>query len=194
MTKIIGIDEVGLGAWAGPLVVCAYAAPSEKWTCPGLNDSKKLTRESRERVAKPLMRDENSYALVQVEAPDIDKYGIAKVLADAMVRALDNLVDKVGTPDRVIIDGENKGILGAEYYPKADGSYPCVMAASVIAKVYRDELMIKYALEYPVYGFERHVGYGTPMHSSALMSVGVCPLHRKSYEPIRTYMKKGKKV
>lgn len=185
---IVGIDEVGLGAWAGPLVVCAFAAHSESWIVPGLDDSKKLGKTVRNKLGKDLMRQYNGdYSLVQVEASDIDQYGIAKMLPFAMERALENLIESLGIPDRVIIDGDPKGLHGAEYFPRADGEFPCVMAASVIAKVYRDDLMVQHAVTHPQYGFDSHVGYGTKRHARALEEYGVCDLHRRSYKPIESF-------
>jgi ribonuclease HII len=183
---IVGIDEVGLGAWAGPLVVCAFAAPDEDWKMPSLDDSKKLAKGVRERVAKELMRKfPDNYTLIQVDSWDIDKHGIKKVLPMAMERALERLIDKTGVPNRVIVDGDDKGLKGAEYYHRADGQYPAVMAASVIAKVFRDDRMALYSEEYPKYGFENHVGYGVPKHEAAIRAHGMCPLHRRSFQPMK---------
>lgn len=189
---LIGVDEVGLGAWAGPLVVCAFAAPDEAWRVPGLNDSKKLSKKAREAIAKPLMRDMvNRFVLVSIDAVDIDDMGIGKALPLAMERAILRLIARVGVPDRVIVDGEDKGFAGAEYYPKADGTYPCVMAASVVAKVYRDDRMADLATDYPLYDFEGHVGYGTPRHLAAMQAHGLTPYHRRSYAPMQPFIPKG---
>ena len=96
--------------------------------------------------------------------------------------ALERLVEKVGVPNRVIIDGEEKGVcVGAEYYPKADLDYPAVSAASVIAKVHRDNLMKEYGKSYPKWGFEQHVGYPTEAHTAAMKKHGMSPIHRRSY-------------
>lgn len=184
--RVIGIDEVGLGAWAGPLVVCAFSAPDELWKVPGLNDSKKLSKARREQLAKTLMRDYRGFfALIEVSSKDIDEQGIAAMLPWAMKTALNNLILATGIPDRVIIDGEDKHILGAEFYPRADGQFQAVMAASVIAKVYRDDKMTMFAKKYPEYGFEKHAGYGTAAHRAAMVRVGLCPLHRRSYRPMK---------
>jgi ribonuclease HII len=191
---IVGVDEVGLGAWAGPLVVCAFAARSDSWRLEGLDDSKKIDKKTRRTLAKTLAEvHSDDYVLVQVDANEIDLVGIAAALPAAMDVALKKLIDLIGIPERVIIDGDpprrmldtETALLGAEYYPKADGNFPCVMAASVLAKVYRDDLMAAHAITYPEYGFERHVGYGTPRHAAALDEHGVCALHRRSYAPIR---------
>jgi ribonuclease HII len=187
---IIGIDEVGLGAWAGPLVVCAFAAPDEEWTVPGLTDSKAFKGEAqvyaRSQLSARLVRDfPQHHVLIAVDAVDIDARGIGAVLPMAMNRALERLIDLVGLPDRVIIDGEDKHIPGAEFVAKADMKFPCVSAASVIAKVYRDDYMTGMAADYPQYGFVSHVGYGTKEHRAAIDKIGLCPLHRLSYQPMR---------
>jgi ribonuclease HII len=182
--RIIGIDEVGLGALAGPLVVCAFSAPSDDWKMLKLTDSKKLGKVTREQLAQELMTQfPDHYVLIQVEPSDIDKHGIGKCLPMAMERALERLVAKVGVPNRVIIDGEDKGVCaGAEFYPKADLNYPAVSAASVIAKVHRDRLMKEYSKSYPKWGFEQHVGYPTQAHRDALKKHGMSPIHRRSYK------------
>lgn len=180
--RVVGIDEVGLGSLAGPLVVCAFSAPHPSWRLPGLTDSKKMSRSLRESLASILVKEfSDFYVLIEASSSDIDRVGIGKVLPMAMERALDRILEKTGVPDRVIIDGEDKGIFGAEYYPKADLNFPAVSAASIIAKVHRDRLMVEYAGQYPGYGFEQHMGYPTKQHRDAVESLGQCPIHRRSY-------------
>jgi ribonuclease HII len=192
---IIGIDEVGLGAWAGPLVVGAFAAPSEDWQVAGLNDSKKLNRVQRTKIAKQLLREYSGFqVLVEVPSNRIDERGISNVLPEAMAEALETLIQRVGIPERVIVDGapprskRANRILGAEFHVKADSKFPCVMAASVLAKVARDQTMRSLSVTYPYYGFDRHVGYGTNRHREAIVEHGICPLHRQSYSPIRSFL------
>jgi len=189
---VIGVDEVGLGAWAGPLVVCAFAAPNLEWNEPGLNDSKKLDKYPRWALGKNLIKMyEDQYEIVWVSAEEIDRMGIAKALPWATNEAVEKLIARIGMPDRVILDGKDSGpspVLGAERYPQADGKYTPVMAASVIAKVTRDEHMAFWAREHPNYGFDQHVGYGTDMHREAIQLHGLLPLHRRSYRPIREYL------
>lgn len=182
---IIGVDEVGLGAWAGPLTVCAFAAPGEQWALEGLNDSKALSRMARTRIAKKLQQEHaQCFEVVNVSSAEIDRSGIGRVLPRAMEQAIYQLIARVGLPDRVIIDGESKGFHGAEYVPKADALFPCVMAASILAKVQRDAFMEYKAVIYPEYGFEAHAGYGTKRHRNAIALHGICPLHRRSYRPM----------
>lgn len=186
---IIGVDEVGLGSWAGPLVVCAFAAPSEEWILEKLDDSKKVSKSNRSTLAKALMRDfPQSYVLITGGVSDIDTHGIEKTWRRAMELAVERLIAQVGVPWRVIIDGNKQPVMGAECYPKADGKFPCVMAASVIAKVHRDTHMMEEAVKYPQYGFDRHAGYGTAQHRSALMAHGLSPIHRRSYEPMSSLL------
>lgn len=182
---IIGVDEVGTGSWAGPFVVCAFAAPNESWALEGLNDSKKLTRNGRGPLATALMRDfPRSFVLITAPVADIDAHGLEKTWRRAVELAVDRLIAQVGVPWRVIIDGNKQPVSGAECYPKADGKFPCVMAASVIAKVHRDTHMMEEAVKYPQYGFDKHAGYGTAQHRAALVAHGLSPIHRRSYSPM----------
>lgn len=178
---------MGLGAWAGPLVVGAFLVPDEHWTFEGLNDSKQVSKTNRELLAKELMRQfPTAFELVVAPVSDIDRYGVGKTHQRAMELALERLVARVGAPDRVIVDGNKYVIAGADHFPKADEHYPCVMAASILAKVHRDGLMAEEALRFPAYGFEAHVGYGTHRHLEALKAHGLCELHRRSYKPMCT--------
>ena len=184
---IIGVDEVGLGSWAGPLVVCAFAAPSEEWVFDKLNDSKKVSKMGRARLCTELIRETQNFELIWVPSESIDKHGAGRVHMLAMEKAVEYLAERVGTPWRVIVDGNRQPLLGAECYPKADATYPCVMAASIIAKVKRDAYMVNLARKYPQYGFEKHVGYGTQQHLSALLQHGLSPVHRRSYKPMSSF-------
>lgn len=183
---VIGVDEVGMGTWAGPMLVCAFAAPNESWTLPGIGDSKELSEKELVVLSKTLMREfPKSFELVWVSAEEIDTYGLGPMHLGAMERAIFQLIDRVGVPDRVIVDGVKCPTLGAECHAGADANFPAVSAASIIAKVVRDEYMVRQSLEYPGYGFERHVGYGTALHRAALIERGVCPLHRRSVKTIK---------
>ena len=180
---IIGSDEVGYGAWAGPLYVCAYVA-QDSWALPGLNDSKKLSRTEREEVYRRL--DLTQAVLISVAPETIDTYGLGHCVVRAHTQAITELLQRGYAGARIIVDGSLRLPLpDAESIPKADGIYPAVMAASVIAKCNRDYLMRTLARTFPEYGFESHVGYGTPEHMSALRAYGPCALHRLSYRPLR---------
>jgi ribonuclease HII len=191
---VCGSDEVGLGCWAGSLVVCAVVA-HRSWAFPGVTDSKKLTPAAREQLYPRLTAEESlSYNLVEFSAQEIDEMGVGvawkKAHSNAIQGALD-LHESRGHSDTplVIVDG-NRGLLGALALPKADLLIPAVSAASIIAKVYRDRLMKKLDAEYPGYGFSSHVGYGTKQHQRALSLRGVCPIHRMSYAPMKFMRKK----
>ena len=184
---IIGSDEVGLGSWAGPLVVCAVLVPKD-WLGPkGLNDSKALSRAKREQVYKSLLEVKDlRLSLMKSENTDIDKMGIHYCLKRAHTEAIEYLL--ADYPDaEIIVDGDLKlkKLPQAKSIPKADTLFPSVMAASIIAKVNRDWTMMAWSLKYPEYGFSTNVGYGTKKHQAALKKNGPCSLHRRSYRPIK---------
>lgn len=190
---IVGADEVGLGSWAGPLVVCAAIVPRE-WNLLGLNDSKKLSEKRREKLHGeiqsffPFVRTILSWTW----PADIDRMGVGKARLAAFRRVVLEALQL--EPDaRVVIDG---GItlkdIECESFPKADGLVPAVMAASVYAKVERDRWMETVAdSEWPQYGFADSSGYGTAAHKAALDEYGPCPLHRKSYRPVREALRRS---
>jgi ribonuclease HII len=194
---VIGSDEVGTGAWAGPIYVCAVAAPVG-WRCEGLNDSKKLTEVKRSEVYMRV-RPQVICALVFGSVAAIDHYGMGPVLFALHAAAVKTLYAQFPGSD-VIIDGEvasyNKEAVqelppGTRCVPKADGTYPAVMAASVLAKVNRDAEMREHSKLYPAYGFASNKGYGSAAHTAALAQYGVTPIHRKSYRPIREALEKN---
>jgi len=188
---IIGCDEVGYGCLAGPLVVVGVRAPKD-WKIEGLNDSKKLSAKKRDAMLLPLMKlaksNEISYHLAERSSQEIDKVGVAVALKDAYVECFNALYNQ----DCLIIsDGILKfDNLGVDDYDKvsvikADAKFPTVMAASIIAKVYRDDLMHKLHLTYPNYGWDSNVGYGSKDHLAAIEKHGPCLLHRFSYAPMK---------
>lgn len=186
---IVGIDEVGRGCWAGPLVAGAVALgePIE-----GLRDSKKLSKKQREKLAPLIHEQALAVGIGWVTPEELDASGITTAVKMAMERALAQLrANYSGGREKfhaVIIDGNINYLPEeplAEAVVKADDIVPAVSAASIIAKVARDQYMEKMALKHPPYGFERHVGYGTAAHVAALAEHGVTPLHRLSFAPIR---------
>lgn len=188
---IIGCDEVGYGCLAGPLVVVGVKAPKD-WKLDGLNDSKKLSAKKREAMLLPLMklaeRKEISYHLAERSNAEIDKVGVAVALKDAYVEVFHALYQN----DALIIsDGILKfDNLGVDAYDKvsvikADAKYPAVMAASIIAKTYRDDKMHRLHHSYPNYGWDSNVGYGAKDHLEAIEKYGPSPLHRMSYAPMK---------
>lgn len=181
---IIGIDEVGRGCWAGPLVAAAVGLENTI-LIPGLTDSKKLSAKKRNILAKEIQTVTNVIALGWVWPREINKLGLTESVRLAMQRAI---VKINFTNKPVIIDGSInylKHMPHTESIIKADGSVPAVSAASVIAKVARDAYMQQIAVKYPNYGFETHVGYGTAAHIEALKTHGVLSIHRVNYKPIK---------
>lgn len=183
---IIGSDEVGWGAVAGPLYVVG-AAVEKDWRFPGLKDSKKYaSKEERADFFESLVGAlRGRWALAIYSADQIDQLGAQHCLVEAHTRVLQELIAK--TPksvlDRVIVDGtlHLPKVREAVALPKADANFPAVSAASVLAKVLRDDAMVALARSFPAYGFENNVGYGTPVHIRAIKKYGLCPAHRRSY-------------
>lgn len=183
---ILGIDEVGRGSWAGPLVVGAVVLGGIE--IEGLTDSKKLTKKRREELDVVIRQKAKGFGLGWVSAEEIDEIGLSAALKLATIRA----VEQIKVPyHEIIIDGTvnflaetNKGKY-VQLMKKADLLIPSVSAASIVAKVARDNYMAKMSSEYRDYGFDKHVGYGTRIHSEALYKQGITPLHRKSFAPIK---------
>lgn len=183
---ILGIDEVGRGPWAGPLVVGAVVLPDE-YSLEGLTDSKKLSAKKRVELDARIRADACGYGLGWVHPDELDAIGLSAALRQATIRAVQN----ISVPyHQIIIDGTvnflrktNKGEF-VQTLPKADALIPAVSAASIIAKVARDAYMARQDEIYPAYGFASHVGYGTAKHRQALERFGVTPLHRTSFAPI----------
>ncbi|MEG0037245.1 MAG: ribonuclease HII [Victivallaceae bacterium] len=180
---VIGIDEAGRGPLAGPVLAVACYLPPGKFF-PGVDDSKKMTSSGRKKIKDLLLSDkEVSFGIGLVEAPIIDRINILQATKQAMREA----VDSCRTPtDFLLIDGMNFDINGLPSRGIVKGDALCVSiaAASVLAKEFRDEIMLRYHKEYPEYGFERHKGYGTAVHLAALKKFGPTPIHRKSFSPV----------
>lgn len=195
MTHIIGLDEVGYGSWAGPVVVGAVRAPAN-WTMPGLKDSKKLSRDQREVLSGRLKQLAElsiiDYTIESESNINIDELGLAACHKMCYSKAMNTLYKPL---DNIIIDGNlnpklfvNHGldidlinINSIKSVIKADDQFPTVMAASILAKHYRDTLMIKAHDLYPHYEWSKNVGYIVANHRAAAKTYGLSPLHRKSY-------------
>ncbi|HSX27629.1 MAG TPA: ribonuclease HII [Patescibacteria group bacterium] len=178
---IVGIDEVGRGCWAGPLVAAAVLLNSP---VRGLKDSKLLTRSQREKLSQDI-RTNAEVGLGWVSSRQIDDLGLTAAINLAMHQAL---VAIKADYEEVIIDGNHNFLADmpkTRAVIKADLTISSVSAASIVAKVARDQFMSEQALKFPKYGFEKHVGYGTKFHIEMLKTHGVCELHRMSYKPIR---------
>src|SRR5215467_3609116 len=178
---VAGADEAGRGACAGPLVAAAAILPAgRRGDVPGLNDSKLLTPLARERIYAEVVARTLAYAVVIIPPGDIDERGLQVCNISAMRRALAGLSVR---PDYVLTDGfpvDGLGMPGLAVW-KGDQVAACVAAASVVAKVTRDRIMVELDGEFPAYGFDEHKGYVTAEHSAALTEHGACPQHRFSY-------------
>ncbi len=186
---VAGIDEAGRGPWAGP--VAAGAAILRQDRLPddlrqGLDDSKKLSHEKRERLFQRLMEGEGDWVLLGVgwaEAGEIDRLNILQATFLAMRRALDALGVR---PALALVDGNRPPPLPCpvQTVVKGDGKSLSIAAASILAKVSRDRRMAELAMAYPGYGWETNAGYGTPAHQAALLRLGPTPEHRRSFRPV----------
>lgn len=180
----VGVDEVGRGCWAGPLVVGAVVLERP---IDGLKDSKLLSRSRREKLDKIIRLEARAFGLGWVSPAEIDELGLTRAMTLAIRRALEQI--KLDY-DEIIIDGKYNFLtdnVKAKTMIKADQLVPAVSAASIIAKVARDNFMIELADKYKNYGFDSHVGYGTAIHRVALAEFGPCELHRLSFRPIKEY-------
>jgi ribonuclease HII len=181
---IVGVDEVGRGAWAGPLVVGAVLLGGE--TIDGLTDSKKLTKRRREQLDLEIRQKAKAVGLGWVSAGQIDRFGLGRALTLGAKRALSQVRADY---KEIIIDGTVAFIEDARVttMAKADLLVPSVSAASIVAKTARDRYMAHVDSIFPGYKFASHVGYGTAAHRTAIEQLGVSPLHRLSFEPLRAY-------
>lgn len=178
---VAGADEAGRGACAGPLVVAAAILPATKrGEVPGLADSKLLTEKARERVYREVVARATAYSVVIIPAEEVDVRGLHVCNLAGMRRALATLSTP---PEYVLTDGFKVDGVGAPGLAvwKGDRVAACIAAASVLAKVTRDRIMVELDAEYPGYGFADHKGYSTDEHSAALARRGPCPQHRFSY-------------
>ncbi len=180
---IAGLDEVGCGPLAGPLVAAAVILP-HKFSLPGLNDSKQLTVKARERLCREIKKIAVSCGVAAVDHRTIDRINIRQANLLAMKRAVEALAV---TPQYLLVDGgRHRVALKIAQVGISGGDRKCasIAAASIIAKVTRDALMVEYHLKYPRYGFARNMGYGTAEHLAALERYGPCPIHRRSFAPL----------
>lgn len=186
MALIVGIDEVGRGAWAGPLMVGAVLLSEDK-PILGLKDSKLLSKKQRELLTTTIYEQALACNVGSVESDEIDAIGLSAAMSLAIQRALSQID---AAYDQIVIDGNINYLpndVRARCMVKADMLVPAVSAASIIAKTSRDRLMAEYAHEWPDHGFEKHVGYGTALHKARLDLHGITPLHRRSFKPVAAY-------
>ncbi|WP_214859782.1 MULTISPECIES: ribonuclease HII [Exiguobacterium] len=177
--RIAGVDEVGRGPLAGPVVAAAVILP-DGFYHPGLTDSKQMSKVQRQAALKHL-QEVAEIAIGIIEPAEIDEINIYQASKQAMQNAVRQL-----QPDALLVDAMTlEGDTPQQSLIKGDARSVSIAAASVVAKETRDAMMEQYAIEYPGYGFETHAGYGTPIHLQALDTLGVTPIHRKTFRPVK---------
>ena len=175
-----GLDEVGRGCLAGPVVAAAVILPPD-YAHPVLNDSKQLSAKQRERIKLDIERDALAWAVAEVSHDDIDRINILKASFLAMHRAVDALSVR---PEHLLVDGNRfvpYPMIPHTCIIKGDAQYLSIAAASVLAKVYRDNLMLQLGREFSAYGWAQNMGYPTPAHRAAIQQFGPTPYHRMSF-------------
>lgn len=177
---VAGIDEAGRGPLAGPVVCACVIMPlDENKIIDGINDSKKLTAKKREELFNKIISVAIDYSIVQVDEKTIDEINILQATKLGMKRALESLKTK---PQVVLIDAVKIDTnIKQENIVKGDSLSYNIAAASILAKVFRDRLMVEFAKTYPNYAFEKHKGYGTKEHINALKKFGKCKIHRDTF-------------
>ena len=196
---VVGIDEAGRGPWAGPVVAGAVMFKSRQANPQLVNmldDSKKLNVKKREKIYDMLLEEAKKgnlvYGIGEASVEEIDNLNILQATFLAMKRAF----EKLGViPDMILVDGNQKPSsikCACKTVIKGDAKCCSISAASIIAKVYRDNIMRELAEKYPYYGFEKNAGYGTKLHIEGLKTHGVSPFHRRSYKPIKEFLKNQK--
>ena len=183
---LAGVDEVGRGPLAGDVVTAAVILDANK-PIDGLADSKKLTDKRRQKLALEIREKALCWYIARSSVEEIDRYNILQATMMAMVRAVDGLSI---SPEYVAVDGNRMPPwnYNAETVVKGDDKVPEISAASILAKVCRDSEMIAFDEEYPGYGFSGHKGYGTKQHMQAIERLGPSPIHRQTFEPIKSML------
>lgn len=190
--RIAGVDEVGRGPLAGPVTAAAVILDPDNIP-PGLNDSKKLTAKRREALAQ-ILTDCAMTCVAHATVQEIDTHNILRASHIAMVRAINGLPV---VPDFLLIDGNmipNGLTLPATAVVKGDARSVSIAAASIMAKICRDQIMVDLAQQHPGYGWESNAGYPSPAHKKALQNLGVTPHHRRSFKPVHNILYQGKIV
>ena len=180
---VAGVDEVGRGPLAGPVVTAAVILDS-RHVIDGLDDSKRLTEKKRQQLDQLIRQHAACFSIGQADVHEIDHLNILQATMLAMQRAVAGLTIR---PDKVLVDGNRVPAFPckAEAVVGGDGLIAEISAASIIAKVYRDRMMNDLHHQYPQYGFDRNKGYPTRMHREALHKYGVTPFHRRSFAPVK---------
>jgi len=177
---VAGVDEVGRGCLAGPVVAAAVILKNPNNS--EINDSKKISKKKREELSLYIKKN-SIFSIGEASVQEIDKFNILEASLLAMKRAIQNLASQ---PMSVLVDGNFKPIEDSNVFTivKGDTKSISIAAASIVAKVYRDKLMTKFSEIHPEYKFENNSGYGTKEHQNALLKFGVTPIHRRSFKPI----------
>jgi ribonuclease HII len=187
---VCGVDEAGRGPLAGSVVAAAVILDPSK-PIDGLKDSKKLSAKVRDELFDIIIRDSKAWCIAEASAVEIDSINILQATMLAMKRAIEGLEKTLGRlPDKALIDGNRcpKVNIEMEAIVKGDSKVQAISAASILAKVTRDRDMQVLHEAYPMYGFNQHMGYPTPMHVEAIKEFGPCPAHRKTFAPVREVM------
>lgn len=187
---VCGVDEAGRGPLAGSVVAAAVILDPNK-PIDGLRDSKKLSAKVRDELFDIIIRDSKAWCIAEASAAEIDSINILQATMLAMKRAIEGLEKTLGRlPDKALIDGNRcpKVDIDMEAIVKGDSKVQAISAASILAKVTRDRDMQVLHEAYPMYGFNQHMGYPTPVHFAALKEFGPCPAHRKTFAPVREVM------
>jgi ribonuclease HII len=186
---IAGVDEAGRGPLAGPVVVAAVILDAAR-PIDGLDDSKRLTANKREALFGEIRERACAWAIVEVQVAEIDRLNILQASLAGMRRAVRALSPQ---PALALVDGNRDPGLpcATRTIVQGDKLEPAISAASILAKVHRDRLMLALHTRHPQYGFERHKGYPTAEHLQRLEEIGPCPAHRRSFAPVRNALQRG---
>lgn len=203
---LVGVDEVGRGTWAGPVVACAFifldvVAAKRSKIYKKLADSKVLSPAQRTMISDELHQLAKSgivaFAFGEASEKDVDQVNVRQATKLAMGRALEGLLGPVGAAMmgiNIVIDGKDEfgffGLPKPRYLVRGDSQVREIMAASILAKVFRDTMMTRLDRRFPNYGFAKHKGYGTAQHAHALGRFGPCAIHRKTFAPVRASVTK----
>jgi ribonuclease HII len=185
---VAGMDEVGRGPLAGPVTVAAVILPPH-WFAKGLNDSKQVTPQHREELSEKIKKEAVAWSIVDLPPEDIDALNIYGATLTAMYQAVKNLPV---SPEALVVDAMPVHLdIPVTSLVHGDALSASVAAASIVAKVHRDHLMVEYDKKFPGYGWAQNKGYGTKEHIEAIRTLGVTPLHRKSFEPVKDMVESG---
>lgn len=185
---IAGVDEVGRGAWAGPLVAAAVVLKTDR-RIYRIRDSKQLSYKQRQKIAAAIKRKCRNWAVGVAQAKELNRIRLSAAIKLAQTRAVRKLRSR---PNYVLVDGNGRhkvDRIKTEHIVKADQKVLSVAAASIIAKVHRDKLMAQLAKQFPYYHFDQNKGYGTKFHHQTLKKHGICREHRVFYKPLKMFFK-----